>query len=52
MKPTIRRSEARHIAAYYRAIDNNQITWGEPLTIREGKHTHVVMPVNDTDRRQ
>lgn len=51
MKPKIQRSEARHVAAYYRAIDNHEITWGQALTIREGKHTHVVMPVNQQDRR-
>lgn len=52
MKPTIRRSEAAHIAAYYRAIDNHQITWGEPLRIREGNRTHIVLPLNQQDRRQ
>lgn len=51
MRPKIQRSEARHIAAYYRALDNHQIVWGQPLTIREGTRTHVVMPINDKDRR-
>lgn len=51
MKPKIARSEARHIAAYYRAIDNHEITWGQPLRIREGHRTHYVVPANNRDER-
>lgn len=52
MKPRISNSRPHHIEAYYRALDAHEITWGEPLTIRDGKRTHVIVPTNDRDKRQ